>query len=294
MHSKPKTKQIKTVIPEKYFQGRILILVPHMDDAVLGCGGLLASITDKSRVRLVYCTDGRGSMSREERRSVLNTDQDIGIIRHQETCLALETLGYSREQIRFLPFGEWNLAKEKNNLRRIIVEEIHNFKPSCIFVPARYDKHVDHLSLNRETRNTLKKTNYKTSLFEYFVYYQWKLLPSGDIRTYIKPDRLLQIDLNGVSKIKRKALDCFVSQTTLYYDWQHKPVLSDQLLSKFSTGPELFMRIDPELRERDILTIPPLFIHLLNRLEPFLKNSKEKLLSIKHCMFRGKNISSSY
>ena len=90
------------------------------------------------------------------------------------------------------------------------------------------------------------------------------------------------VEVGAVSDVKRKALDAFVSQTTVYYPWQHKPVLSDELLSEFSAGPEFFMPVEPGLRDRDILTTSPFLVQLLNRLEPLLKNTKEKLLSIKH------------
>lgn len=290
MQTQPKNIEIRTVVSDSFFEGRILILVPHMDDAVLGCGGLLASITDKSRVRLVYCTDGRGSMSREERANVLNTDQDIGLIRKKETYAALSVLGYSEDQITFLPFQEWHLAKQKDKLGDKIIGFIKKFDPDRIFIPSRYDKHVDHLLLNSESINAVVKSCKQIPLFEYFVYYEWKFLPSGDIRDYIKPARLLQTDIGYVSDEKRRALDCFVSQTTRYYEWQHKPVLSNELLSRFAAGPELFMQVDPGLRESDFLTVSPLLIHMLNRLEPFLKNIKEKLLSIKHCKLRRKNV----
>ena len=141
--------------------------------------------------------------------------------------------------------------------------------------------------------NAIEAAEKHVSVFEYFVYCQWKLLPSGGIRDYIKPEQLLQIDISSDSNAKRAALDCFTSQTTIYYQWQHKPVLSDDLLSKFSAGPEVFMPVDKKLRERDILKVAPLLIHALNRLEPLLKNTKEKLLSIKHCKTGLKKVASS-
>lgn len=271
---------MNTADPEQLFQGRILILVPHMDDAVLGCGGTLARLAATHDVRLLYCTDGRGGMSEEEIQDIRDTESDIGSVRKKETYAALALLGVAPEQLSFLPFPEWGLSKYSTELRGEIASLIDRFAPNAILIPSRFDKHVDHLALNTAARAVLADDDNSIPLFEYFVYYEWKLLPSGDIRRCIKPEHLVQVDIDGVSSTKRNALDAFVSQTTLYEPSQHKPVLSDELLTRFAAGPEIFMRAEPELQDRDILTVPAPLVHLLNHLEPFLKNTKEKLLSI--------------
>jgi LmbE family N-acetylglucosaminyl deacetylase len=271
--------QIAPLMPASFFEGRTLVLVPHMDDAVLGCGGTLATLK-RADVKLVYCTDGRGTMAQKERATLINTKADIGLIRKRETLAALATLGYAEEQAVFLPFQEWKLGQAREELRRALEEIISAFEPACILAPSRYDKHVDHVALNRVAQDILHSHTAALELLEYFVYYQWKLLPAGDIRAYIRSERLLRMEIGDVSPLKRQALDQFVSQVTLYYAWQHKPVLSDALLTEFATGPELFMHAKRHLAERDILTIPPVIVRLLNRLEPILKNTKEKLLRL--------------
>jgi LmbE family N-acetylglucosaminyl deacetylase len=276
---------MQEVSSDGFLNGRVLVCVPHMDDAVLGCGGVLASVSDKSAVRLVYCTDGRGSMRPEERETLLGSEKDIGLIRQKETFAALDKLGYQKNQIEFLGYEEWKLPQSGDELCRQLSETIREFEPAVILVPSRYDKHCDHLALNRALLRAVESTQSKADVFEYFVYYQWKLLLSGDIRDYIRSELLVSVDISSVSELKREALDCFESQTTVYYDWQHKPVLSAELLERFAAGPEIFMRVKPEMRERDILRISPMLVHTLNRLEPFLKNTKEKILSIKHCKF---------
>ena len=269
----------------EFLCGRVLVCVPHMDDAVVGCGGVLAAAADKSSVRLVYCTDGRGTVRPDERDAVRGTESDIGLIRMRETRKALNVLGYKPDQAEFLGHKEWKLADSSCELCDYLSAVITDFSPDVILVPSRYDKHCDHLTLNRELRRAVEQTCSTADIFEYFVYYQWKLLPSGDIRDYIKPELLVAADIEAVSNRKRQALDCFESQTTVYYDWQHKPVLSEELLKRFADGPEVFMKVNAGARDRDVLRISPLIVRTLNRLEPFLKNTKEKILSIKHCKF---------
>ena len=43
---------------EDLLRGVVLIAVPHMDDAVLACGGTIAQLPDPERIHLVYATDG--------------------------------------------------------------------------------------------------------------------------------------------------------------------------------------------------------------------------------------------
>ena len=273
--------QIKELETNRLTGGNLLITVPHMDDAVLGLGGLLAGLPDKSGVRLVYCTDGRGSMNADERHRLLNSDDDIGIIRRRETVAALAVLGYREDQITFMDFEEWKLASASCALDDRLAGILDDFKPAAIFVPSRYDKHTDHLALNRSVRRLLNnRTEQNITCFEYFVYWQWKLLPRGDIRQFIRPAHLRQYDIRETAARKLQALNCFVSQTTLFSPGQRKPVLSPELLERFCSQPELFMKAEQGLRESAILTLPPLLIHLLNRLEPLLKNSKEKILSV--------------
>ena len=59
-----------------------------------------------------------------------------------------------------------------------------------------------------------KNNRYQGDLVEYFVYYQWRLLPEGDVRQYIRPDQLLEVDTAASGIKKRTALDFFKSQTT--------------------------------------------------------------------------------
>ena len=46
-----------------------LVIAPHFDDEVLGCGGLVARLTAAGgSVRVVFCSDGGGDTTDPERR----------------------------------------------------------------------------------------------------------------------------------------------------------------------------------------------------------------------------------
>ena len=122
-------------------------------------------------------------------------------------------------------------------------------------------------------------------LLEYFVYYRWKMLASGDVRTCIRPEHLVSVDIRAQSQAKREALNCFTSQTTLFHPWQVRPVLSEELIDEVSSGPEFFLRAAPAAGDAEIFSISPLWIRAVHAIEPVLKKKKEQIAFI----LRSKN-----
>src|ERR1043166_7647856 len=76
---------------------KIVVLAPHMDDEVIGCGGTLCKhVRNGAEVIVVYMTDGRyGStalqrLKGEERK---RRERELIEVRKREARLAMETLG---------------------------------------------------------------------------------------------------------------------------------------------------------------------------------------------------------
>ena len=115
------------------------------------------------------------------------------------------------------------------------------------------------------------------TLLEYFVYYRWKLLASGDVRTCLRPESLVSVDIRAESDRKREALNCFTSQTTLYHPWQTRPVLSHERVEEVSKGPEIFLGAGPTATDAEIFTVSPLWIRTIHAIEPVLKKKKDQI-----------------
>jgi LmbE family N-acetylglucosaminyl deacetylase len=159
-------------------------------------------------------------------------------------------------------------------LRRRLIELIERIQPATIFMPFRYDRHRDHLAINHALTAVHQQKVWQSQLIEYFVYYRWRLLPMRDIRRYIHPQHLLEVDIQAVSSQKRAALDYFHSQTTYFYSWQTRPILTPMLLDEVSQTPELFLRYDPHLPGTAIFTKAVPWIRFVHRVEPFLQKWK--------------------
>jgi len=259
--------------PNQVFQGTIVIVAPHMDDEALACGGLIARLSPKERIYIIYATDGMKSPSP----IIPHLDSispDLGEVRINESIAAMKTLDVPEENLRFLRLPEAKLGGNITALSKLLTESIEAILPDYIFIPFRFDRHPDHLAVNQVLTEKHKQNQYQARLIEYFVYYRWRLLPRKDIRAYIRPEYLMEVDTTDVSKKKRMALDCFKSQTTLYYSWQTRPILRSILLDEESHNPEFFLLHDPSVPGTAVFSKFSLWIRLAHRLEPFLQKWK--------------------
>lgn len=173
-------------------QDRILIMAPHPDDEVLGCGGIIQRAAAKGLpIRIVFFTYGDNNewafvLYRRHLVFKPKAVQRMGLIRHDEALAADKVLGVPPENITFLgypDFGTLNifhyhwgdnppfksmLTKVKavpyqNALRpgapykgeevlKDIEFVLRDFKPTKIFLSHPADHNRDHLALYLFTR----------------------------------------------------------------------------------------------------------------------------------------------
>lgn len=256
----------------------IVIVAPHMDDEALACGGLIAQLPNKDRIHLIYATDGMKSPApiiagRDE------ISPDLGKIRMQESRDAMKLLEVPEQNLHFLCLPEAELQKNIASLRILVREKITSIAPQYVLVPFRYDRHLDHLAVNHVVVDDIKQVFIKVQLIEYFVYYRWRLMPKRDIRKYVKSQFLYRLDIASVSALKRRSLDCFTSQTTIYYPWMTRPILTQILLDEECQNPEYFLIAPASSSGTAVFAGPALWIRLAHRLEPILLRWKYLTLS---------------
>jgi LmbE family N-acetylglucosaminyl deacetylase len=261
------------------FPGTIVIIAPHMDDEALACGGLIAKLPDKNRIHVVYATDGMKSPApiipgRDE------ISPDLGKVRMNESMQAMKLLGVPEQNLHFLCLPEAQLREIMPALQKALREKLKKLAPQHILVPFRYDRHLDHLAVNHIVVSAIEQGILQAQLIEYFVYYRWRLLPKHDIRKYIKPQFLYELNISDVAKQKRQSLDCFTSQTTIYYPWQTRPILTPVLLDEECANPEYFLSANASLSGTAVFSNAVPWIRLAHRLEPILLRWKYLTLSM--------------
>ncbi|MEW6617761.1 MAG: PIG-L family deacetylase [bacterium] len=138
---RPKNLIFCPEVVDKPEGNNIIVLSPHFDDDVIGCGGTLHKhILAQDKVAIIYFTDGReGDPSFEDKELLEKT-------RKQEAMNATKTLVI--ENLIFLDEPETRLKSTKPLINRL--SEIFNqIKPNLVYLPWFLDNHIDHFELNR-------------------------------------------------------------------------------------------------------------------------------------------------
>jgi LmbE family N-acetylglucosaminyl deacetylase len=270
--------------PEQIFSGVVLVIAPHMDDEVLACGGTLAGLSKKDKLYLAYATDG--TLSPVPLSSGASSPYpELKEIRMQEAREAMSVLGIPEANIHFLSLPDGALHSQGKRLTLALVDLLSRIKPDQVLIPFRYDRHPDHLALYRAVHLAINQLVSSPEIYEYFVYNRYRLLPGGDIRKAIRPDLLYSLDIQAWSEQKRAALKRYKSQTTLYYDWQVRPILPPTRVEQVSEQPEVFLRYDPDLPGAGVFGRANAWIRLVHFIEPRLKRVKEQLLAMRRRSF---------
>jgi len=114
---------------------RLLVLAPHPDDEVIGCGGLVAQhLREGRKVRVAIVTNG--------------AEAGDAIAREEESRRGLALLGENLE-LEFYRFPDRHLDLRSDEL----IAKLHNtmlaFPADLIAVPSPIEIHPDHLALSR-------------------------------------------------------------------------------------------------------------------------------------------------
>jgi LmbE family N-acetylglucosaminyl deacetylase len=263
---------MNSVLPSGPLGGALLVLAPHFDDEILGCGGLLAGLEDKAQVRVVIVCDGRGS-AEWKRPDPAPGAPDIAAVRAAESRAALALLGIGESQVSTLNFPDGTLAARGPELAAALERMMGEVKPRWLLAPFRFDRHPDHMALGRAALALAAVKEGRATLLEYFVYFRFRLFPGRDIRRVVKPELLQHRDLADVAFLKRRALDCFVTQVTRYYPWQARPVLTEEALRESAAGPELYLVAPAGAPDSAVLRWPVWLVRLILTVESRAKRA---------------------
>lgn len=115
---------------------RVLVIAPHPDDDIIGCGGSIVNhISNRSNVYIAYVTNGDAS-------NQAYFPEEFRKLRQKETLKAAEILGVESQNIFFLEESVWNIRT--NECRLKLLKLIRKLKPNICYIPHANDAHVDH------------------------------------------------------------------------------------------------------------------------------------------------------
>jgi LmbE family N-acetylglucosaminyl deacetylase/glycosyltransferase involved in cell wall biosynthesis len=170
---------------------RLLVLAPHPDDEVIGCGGLVAlHLRDGRSVHVIVATDGAQAGNASQREA--------------ESRAALSLLGNAT--IEFLRFADRALenARELDERLAAILRER---KPDLIAVPSPLEIHPDHAALSRAFCDLIARD---TSLFADLAIAR---VAFYEVSAPLRPNTL--VDITPVADAKYAAIAAHASQTSI-------------------------------------------------------------------------------
>ncbi len=119
---------------------RVLVVAPHSDDEVFGCGGLLAFHAERGdAVRVVVLTDGAAG----DPAAAL---EDVAAVRRSESLRAGAALGIADHRFLGLPDGA---LATRHDLVAALRGEIDAFDPDLVYGPSPQEMHPDHRAASR-------------------------------------------------------------------------------------------------------------------------------------------------
>lgn len=209
---------------------RAVIIAPHPDDEVLGCGGLLQLLAAAGRpLQLISVTDGSASHPGSERWPV----ERLSVIRPQESAEALRRLGLPMHRLKWLRggFTDTQVAAQEQQLRAFI--ESHLRPNDVVFTTWREDGHCDHEAVGRASAEAARQVG--ATCHELPVW-TWHWATPED--TFVPWQRARKIILTPAQVArKRHAVHAFASQLEGDAQAGLAPVLApyviDRLLQPF-------------------------------------------------------------
>lgn len=183
---------------------KILIIAPHPDDEILGCGGLIIrQMQNNKKVSVIILSGGEASHA-----GCCNIDADkLKKERRTLSLKAAEITKLPHENIHFLNFVDGNINKtdrEVENLQKTISQ----INPDAVFVTNPYEKWSDHILSGEFIKELLFDKN--IALFEYCVWF-WFYMPLRKIFN-INWKKAQAIKLSDQEmKLKNLGIDCYIN-----------------------------------------------------------------------------------
>lgn len=177
---------------------KILVIVAHPDDEVLGCGGAIASYADQGHsVASVIFTYGENANLNESPKKLAKT-------RSKESIRAGKILGVKKMYFLGLPDNTLSEEIKDEYVNKKLIKIIREQRADIILTHSLDDYHPAHRNVARLVKDIAKSKKLKSRIYTFSV--------GVPIRAIQKHKPKLVIDTTNYQEIKKKALKQFKSQ----------------------------------------------------------------------------------
>ncbi|MFJ2710662.1 PIG-L deacetylase family protein [Pseudomonas sp. NPDC087346] len=204
---------------------RAVIVAPHPDDEVLGCGGLMQLLAAAGRpLQLISVTDGSASHPGSQRWPV----QRLSVIRPQESAEALRRLGLPMHRLKWLRggFADTQVASREDQLSDFIAGHLRS--SDVVFTTWSEDGHSDHEAVGRASAEAARRVG--ATCHELPVW-TWHWATPEDALVPWQRARKILLSPEQIAR-KRHAVHAFASQLEGDPDVGLGPVLAPYVLDR--------------------------------------------------------------
>jgi LmbE family N-acetylglucosaminyl deacetylase len=155
---------------QAYSCENVLVISPHPDDEIIGCGGtLIRMLEGGSRVSVVQLTDGSNSSALKD-----SPEHIRKTIRLEEAKVVATNLGFAELILFKEPDSLLECTKENVKKLSDILNRLH---PEVIFIPFINDTHPDHVVANDILSKSLESSTLNLSEVRVLSYEVWNFVP---------------------------------------------------------------------------------------------------------------------
>ena len=173
---------------------RVLVIAPHPDDEIFGCGGAIALYRQReTQVQVLVLTDGVALSSDAER-------QQLAATRVAETQKALAVLGVA--DVQFWALEDRSLVHHED-LRQRLHQAMCGM--DLVIAPSYAEIHPDHAAAGYAVCDAIRQWSDKNGAAPNLLLYE--------VGALLQPNFLL--DISSVWALKWQAMQCFDSQLKL-------------------------------------------------------------------------------
>lgn len=215
---------------------KVLVIAPHPDDEVIGCGGVLCKhVQGDDQVAIVYITNGTLIKSHNSYEFEKKVEQ-----RMQEALKALSILNIKDYCCLNLPCR--GITVEHKPIQEL-TSILRAFQADLIYIPHLLDRHPDHFMSNMLLATVLSSLAVQPSL-----------IVGYEIWSPLRPTLL--VNITDYFPTKLAALKAYASQIAEYDYPKLIDVLGQYRLTLHHPTPQLFRIAVEERRIRSRLKLP--------------------------------------
>lgn len=203
---------------------RLVVVSPHPDDEVLGCGGLMQSaLAQGCAVQVVSVTDGEGCYPDHPRWPQAR----LRDARRRELASAMQALGMDPTHVSTLGLPDGSVARHEAELAAHLAS--HLMPGDVVVAPWMHDAHPDHEAAGRAAHAAAARSGVRALQYPVWAWH-W-LDPAAATGPWPSAQRISMCAASQARK--QEAMAAFATQTGAVGDLDCEPILPEHVLARF-------------------------------------------------------------